>query len=160
MPRRLIQLLAGLVLYGVSDSMLLLAGPGRAGRGSVGRPPSGPGPADRHSHRHLGDHRGGGGAAAVGAAAAAAGPRHAGQRRADRNGHRRDPGPRTAAAPAGPHPRPPLQPASPCRTRSQSAAATATSVPARPTEQKIVISSGLVRAVAAPASTAPRSVSG
>jgi uncharacterized membrane protein YczE len=28
MPRRLIQLFAGLVLYGVSDSMLLLAGLG------------------------------------------------------------------------------------------------------------------------------------
>src|ERR1039457_1321225 len=36
MPRRLIPLLAGLVLYGVSDSMLLLAGPGRAGPGRAG----------------------------------------------------------------------------------------------------------------------------
>src|SRR5437763_2168743 len=84
MPRRLVQLFAGLVLYGISDSMLLLAGLG----------------VDPWDVLHQGLARrtgvpigtwaiiaGGSGAAALDPAAAAARPQHAVQRRADRTGH-------------------------------------------------------------------------
>src|SRR6185437_4821597 len=59
---------------------LLDAAAGRARRRPVGRAAPGPGPADRHTHRDLGDHRGGGGLAAVDPAAAAPRSRHAVQR--------------------------------------------------------------------------------
>ena len=83
--RRLVQLFLGLILYGVSDAMLLLARPRPR---SVGRPAPGPLAPDRARRRHLGDHRRSGGAAALDPAAPAPGDRHAVQRPGRRGGDR------------------------------------------------------------------------
>ena len=97
-PRRLVQLVAGLTLYGVSIAMIV--------RGGLGLPPwdvltVGLGPAPAAELRPGGDRHVVRGAAALAAAASAARARHPAQRGADRAGRGRHAGPAVRAGPVG-----------------------------------------------------------